>query len=125
MIYAYISIWNPLVGLVWYNVFFLGLVYGLLVAQTPAGPLLDAITYFDVHLSPQVRLTNHNIIQRYHTTIACNNVMQQFHTKISYNNIIQQHHTTIAYKNSIQQHHTTILYNNIIQLYVCRQFSIQ
>ena len=34
--------------------FTLGLIYGVLVSQTPTGPLLDAITYFDVHLSPQV-----------------------------------------------------------------------
>ena len=31
-----------------------GLGYGLLLAQTPAGPFLDALMYFDVHLSPQV-----------------------------------------------------------------------
>ena len=31
-----------------------GVGYGLLLARTPAGPLLDALKYFDVHLGPQV-----------------------------------------------------------------------
>eukprot|EP00090_Calanus_glacialis_P003102 TRINITY_DN12244_c0_g1_i2.p1 TRINITY_DN12244_c0_g1~~TRINITY_DN12244_c0_g1_i2.p1 ORF type:complete len:253 (-),score=57.91 TRINITY_DN12244_c0_g1_i2:23-781(-) len=34
-----------------------GLGYGLLLARTPAGPLLDALSYFDVHLSPQAIFT--------------------------------------------------------------------
>merc|ERR1711892_65016 len=29
-----------------------GLGYGLLLASTPAGPLFDTLSYFDVHLSP-------------------------------------------------------------------------
>jgi len=34
-----------------------GLGYGFLLAQTPAGPFLDSLMYFDVHLSPQAIFT--------------------------------------------------------------------
>merc|ERR1711892_466373 len=34
-----------------------GLGYGLLLASTPAGPLLDTLSYFDVHLSPSAIFT--------------------------------------------------------------------
>ena len=52
-----------------------GLGYGLILSKTPAGPLLDALQYFDVHLGPEVcylpiYLQIKNNLQAIFTTIA-------------------------------------------------------